>query len=337
VDIGTMLDDGNEVAHILRNAGWGFEVEQAQAFHAVPMKDAEGNVMGESFEAAENQYFLRRSDTHRILSDRTTVTESYYIYQNEMFFDLMKQAAYKTGLQIKRAGIVEHGKRCWMIAEFPERFGRLDINTGKYRGDYLVPYLYASLTHDGQSTIRLQLVANRKCCANVFTGFMRKIVRQMEFELMNLDVDDGARVKKIRHTKSVEVKVEDAIKEIERMYEAWSDVIAKFRQMAETRIEGEQLQKTIRKILSVAQDTPVAKLHTKTKNRMEEFTRRFNQPSLGTYGETLWDLMNAVTAVNTHDRTIKKGKSRLNNLIYGTGGNFELRAFRILDAMVSNN
>jgi len=321
--------DADAVEQAMKDAGWDFHVKMGQVKCVVDRNEVHPGTYLDTDVEAPNQFLLFRDDNNMILSNRTTVTESYYVYQNSEFMTAMREVAARTGMKITKAGVTNGGRRCWMVAEFPG-FGRVDINTGKYRGDYLNPVLYVSLTHDGQSTIRFQLIARRKCCSNVFTGIMSKIVRQMDNEI---NEEEGYN-KKIRHTKSVVLKVDEAVESVEKMLARYNTIMDKFRRMANVAIKGEQLNQTVRKILGVDLKKPFNELHTKTKNRIEDFMRMFNRPGLGTYGETLWDLMNAVTATNTHTRKVKKGNSRLDNLIYGTGANFEKKAFAMLDQMV---
>lgn len=326
--------DADAVEQALKKAGWDFEVQMGQSKCTVGLAMNNAGELVDNDIVAPNQFMLYRSHddgSYTILSNRTTVTESYHVYQNSEFLRVMQEVASKTGMQITKAGTYGDGRRCWLVAEFPG-FGSVDINTGKYRGDYLKPVLYVSLTHDGQSTIRFQMTTIRKHCANVFTGIMSKIVRQLD-----KDIDDeGGYNKKIRHTASVVLKVDEAVEAIKAMLKRYNSVIDKFRRMANVEIAGAELDRTIRKILGVDQDKPYDELHTKTKNRIADFKRMFNRPDLGTYGSTLWDLMNSVTATNTHTRKIKEGKSRLDNLIYGTGAKFEQRAFILLSKMAEN-
>jgi phage/plasmid-like protein (TIGR03299 family) len=106
------------------------------------------------FVISENNFFTIR-DTDE--SELGIVGNDYQILQNYQAFEFVDELL-NTGVTYETAGVLENGKRVWLLARIPEKYF--------VAGDELIPYLCFSNSHDGKYAVRACVTGVKVVCNN---------------------------------------------------------------------------------------------------------------------------------------------------------------------------
>lgn len=140
---------------------------------------------------------------------------------------------------------------------------------------------------------------------------------------------------RLRHTGPIETKYEEAM-------QTWKEIKEQIRKLSERMTVWNGLAVTATQAVSIFQDiyevTDPNDISSRTKNELEFAIREFANPQRGTYGRSLYDIYNAITATNTHyapansrESEVKRTSSMLNPA--GSRNKLEARAVEILSKL----
>lgn len=249
-----------------------------------------------------------RDDNQKTLS---ILGNRYFPIQNSEAFEFFDeiigagQAVYDT------AGSLGSGKRVWIMAKLK---GQLFINTRK--DDVIDKNVLLVTSHDGTSSLSMQIVSTRVVCANTLSVALSNAHNQI----------------KIRHTKNYELKKNDAMLAL-GLCNAYFDklqlVINELDTQAMTLHEVEGFTE---KLLPVTEEDS-----SRIKSIRSEIVDLFSN-GIGNIGRSRWDALNAVTEYadkHRSTRTHENGNSeenRFSSNMFGSGAKLKERAFQLLTA-----
>jgi len=325
------VETSKDFEEILEESGLNFEVEKAPAYDIIDFDRFLANPLEKgNLRQIEGQFNVRRVDNHKILTPKT-VSEIYTPCQNEDFFKMPRQLLEEGKVIIEAAGALGGGARPFLICRFVDSLDtdfRPDPDAPE---DLVCPKIAFLGSHDGSATLTIRLVAYRLACGNML-GNMNAVFNAAKRAHIG-------RTFKIRHTKTVHDRVFQAANLLAGMREEWTATAGVMRKLVQYPADFKLMNNIIRDVVQGTDNEQRAmkedELPTRTQNIIAGYMDMTNNPSLGTHGKTLWDVYNAVTAYNTHERNIRKGNSLFGNILEGAGSKAEERCLRILAPMVA--
>lgn len=265
-----------------------------------------------------NRFALAREDNHRVLG---VCKGKYNVIQNQeafTFFDKVVgegQAVYDT------AGAIRGGAMIWILAKLKDSLF-LERKSGIDQTDR---YVLLVKGHDANCPLTIQTVAIRVVCNNTLQAALK-----------------GARNKiSIRHTKGYEGHMEEAQRVlglIDGYYSRLDLVLKKLDQMPVT---SKNLTELVDKIFP---STRMSTGQVVTYEGAREAVKGLFREGTGNFGETRYDLLNAVTEYVDHRRTTRGSKgqdasliSRAQSSYFGGGLPIKKRAMQVLAGSLSLN
>lgn len=189
-----------------------------------------------------------------------------------------------------------------------ERFGPCIVAAGELaRGVSIVqlqlPNCESDITDYQRMRSLLTLVLNHKGLANFLSGLAENLFCANQMGRLA-----GSSLGKVVHTSSWKGQLESAV---ERLSLAHGSAVGKYRQLAAA--PADELD-----VIDLV-ETVTERGHTQWTPRIEQYHEDISvrfQAGIGTEGRTQWDLLNAVTEYETHER---RSKNRLQSVMVGRG------------------
>jgi phage/plasmid-like protein (TIGR03299 family) len=253
-----------------------------------------------------------RKDTNAVLG---IVGPAYHCAQNAQVIDVFAPAVREFGLQPTVAGGLNGGSQCWLLAKLPESIDP----TGN--GDTVNGYALLRWGHDGTIGITAALTPVRVVCQNT----------------MALAINgELAKLFKLRHTASVEGRLDQAAELVTGMTQALIATGETFATLAQRQLTAREVVAYIEAVFP--QDG--AKLSDTIKNRratVADLLASGVGAELANPGgiPTAWGVYNAVTEYFDHVRPAEAksaaGRKRANeSAIFG--GNADVKRFALAQA-----
>lgn len=296
---GTDLTGEDNFTNVLERSNLNFELEK------VPMHTPEGDEIS-------GRYLLRRTDNKFVLG---TCGKRYNIVNNQDMFAPFDDTVQNVGATYESAGIISHGKVCWVSARLPE-----DFSVGDSEDKYNQRVIMLAF-HDGMRRSVYFSYNNRVICNNMLAS-LNKTGAEAGFG--------------VRHTNTWE----DALKASHQAFHGSVGQMKDFRVTA-SKLFKIKMNNTQAKQFSTGffnnfvDPKDVAKKNksrtdrskTMINNKVDHLVSLFEE-GMGNQGETRYDMMNAVTEyLDHHAKSTKKASARrfINNL----GGGAQARAKRV--------
>jgi len=282
-------------------AGLGFTVEA----RAVAYLD------GGEWKTTDKAQAIVRTDTGGVLG---VPGPAYVPAQNDAVLDVLRPAVEQFGLTVAVAGALRGGSTCWALAKLPES---IDV-TGT--GDSVNGYALLRWGHDGSVGIVADLTPIRVVCQNTLTMAINGKV---------------AKVFKLRHTASVDAKLDQAAALVTGLTEALIGTGETFKTLANRRLSQREIVAYIEAVFpqegAKLSDTIKARRATVAQLLETGVGANLANPD----GPTAWGAYNAVTEYFDHVRPAEaasaKGRARANeSAIFG--GNADVKRFALAQA-----
>ena len=138
---------------------------------------------------------------------------------------------------------------------------------------------------------------------------------------------------KVRHTKSLGIRVEEIVQEINKVEQVERQMFDNIVRLSETRIGQGNVDDVIRKLFNIERNVDFRNeesLSTVTRNKLSRFYVDLNG-EVQEKGDNLWGLFSGVTKYTTHSMG-KEGNTE--NKIFGTYGNREREIYQDLVELV---
>lgn len=253
---------------------------------------------------------LVRSDNGTVLG---IMKGRYEPIQNKDCFDFLDTLAGEGMLKYETAGALRLGKKVWLMAKYD---GEQLINNDKSE-----QWLLACTSHDGSMALSVQWISVRVVCQNTLSLALKGAKNQVS----------------IRHTENWEQKAKMAKEVLGLTKNYFTAVKDQLTQLSNEGLTSDGMQE-FSKLLFKFDKEGKEPVPTRTQNMRDAILARYNSPSTGTYGQTRWDALNAVSDYVDHDSTIRGQNTRMESALMGNGQTLKQRAFEYLtdDALMKS-
>lgn len=231
-------------------------------------------------------------------------SEGYVPYQNSQLIELMDRVTTLTGLELKKGGSFKDGARVYV---------QLKSNDLKLGNDRIEGFVTGINSFDGSTSLGFGPSNVTISCMNTFFAAYRGLT-------------------KVRHTKSMEIRIDQICRDIDKVLEEEKQIFRKIERMAETPIYtdytndyDEMMNMVSRKLFNIAKEVSVEDYSTVVKNRIQTLTNDI-RGEIADKGMNKWGLFSGITKYTTHSL---KGDSA-ENKIFGIYGERERALFNEL-------
>lgn len=279
---GVDLTGERDIGNVLDRSGLDFEVEK------VPMHTPEGNQVND-------KYLLRRADNKFVLG---TCGKRYNVVDNSNMFEPFDSIVKDTGAVYESAGMLSHGKACWVSARLGDDF--------TIRDDAYQRRVIMLVYHNGLSRNSYFSYQNRVICNNMMSS------------LNNASRKNGIGIK---HTPTWEDNLQLAIDAFKQSISSSNEFAEAIEGLATTRMTKLQAARFALRFFNDFKPMKREKSRTsRSRNRnhskVEELMHLFEQGA-GNEGKTRYDMFNAVTEYLDHvsvRKNVNTGRRFLSNL-----------------------
>ena len=233
-------------------------------------------------------------------------SNGYVPYQNDQMMELLFKVSQQTGLDVHRGGLFGGGRKVFVQLKSND----LTLGTDRIEG-----YVTGINSFDGSTSLSFGPSSKTISCQNTFFGVYK-------------DLDS-----KVRHTKNMELKIDDICRQIEGVVQEETNVFGSIVKMSETRFDDIIKDRVIKSLFNIDRNVDIKdvdSLSTVTQNKLSRFYVDLNGEIQGK-GDNLWGLFSGVTKYTTH--SMGKGDNSENKM-FGTYGNRERQIFKQLVEMV---
>lgn len=215
------------------------------------------------------------------------VGDRYKVVQNEALFDFA-DGILDGGATWESAGSIKNGRVVFGSMVVPREF----ILDPKGANDKTVTYLLVHTSHDGSSAIQANITPVRVVCQNT----------------LNMAVKGSKQSFKIRHTATVEGKIEEARRVLGLTFAHMDTFEAIAKQLFETKVTDAQWDKLISELYPIDDDTASKTAQTRHAQKMDTLQALWKvSPTNEKIKNTAWGALNALTERIDYYRTGRKG------------------------------
>ena len=233
-------------------------------------------------------------------------SNGYVPYQNDQMMELLFKVSQQTGLDVHKGGSFGGGRKVYVQLKSND----LTLGTDRIEG-----YVTGINSFDGSTSLSFGPSSKTISCQNTFFGVYK-------------DLDS-----KVRHTKNMELKIDDICRQIEGVVQEETNVFGSIVRMSETRFDDVIKDRVIKSLFNIERNVDIKdvdSLSTVTQNKLSRFYIDLNG-ELKEKGDNIWGLFSGVTKYTTH--SMGKGDNSENKM-FGTYGNRERQIFKQLVEMV---
>ena len=316
--IGTPLKEVPTIEEALELAGMDFTVNKVPTLFQTraPITGLNMNSMipgNEQYEYKETGHYVTvRSDTGEPIGN---VGSKYEVLQNRDAFEPFGVIA-DYGYKLETAGVIDGGKKVWILAKTPETF--------KVGDDLVQDYILMYTSHDGSSGSCFRDVNIRVVCNNTLTWALGSKVNH-EY--------------KLRHTSSITSRVKELTENLKERDGNVAQAIGTMNRFHEYDLSPNEFKYYLEAVMPWLKNRhkeSIPEMGIFVRNRAkpvyEKITNLFYNGK-GNKGETLWDAYNAITEFHDHE---KNHKDWVKGTQFGASYRDKANAFKIASKMVAN-
>ena len=250
--------------------------------------------------------------TYRIDEDNNpiilgNVSGSYGILQNHEAFRPFSEVLIDHGYVYDTAGMINNGKRVWILAKCQEPL--------KVGDDTIDKYALLFNSHDGSTAVTLKPTPIRVVCNNT----------------LNVALSKGAAIN-LKHTTHVNDRLDDAIKVLKNAHGSLDKAITHMQRMTEVR--NFDVNKYFESVMPKLVERGHEKFNVLTGRKSPDKQQPIYDALINNFyngkgndGETVWHAYNAVTEWVDHNK-YKKDDNWINRTQFGFGNQVKLAAYR---------
>jgi len=195
-------------------------------------------------------------------------------------------------------GSLKGGTRVFTQLELPTLYiGKSNVNR----------FISCTNAHDGTLALGFGTSNQVICCKNTFA-------------IANKDLA------KIKHTSSMQQKIDEAIKSLRRVLEFEDRQMEVFEIASNKTFDKKHIQDIVLSVFGKSVDSKTDEVSTRMKNQMSDFSADISQ-SIDEQGETLWALFNGVTRYTNHTQ---KTKDKDFGLMFGKEAEINQKAYETM-------
>lgn len=279
---GVDLTGERDISNVLERAELNFDVEK------VPIHTPEGNVV-------TGKYLLRRTDNNFVLG---TCGDRYHIVDNKSMFEPFDSIVQSTNATYESAGLLNHGKTCWVSARLGDDF--------KVRDDAYQRRVIMLVYHNGLQRNSYFGYNNRVICNNMMSS---------------LNAASRKHGIGVKHTPKWEDNLNlavDAFKDSLRESNSFAKNISTLASTRMSKLQAARYAISFFNDFKPVKRTKSRTDRSRTRNhgKIEQLMHLFEQGA-GNEGKTRYDMFNAVTEYLDHHsvRTnVNSGRRFISNL-----------------------
>ena len=263
-----------------RQFGFG-DVSDCGNVNEVLEKMSIGDYSQECIKHVCQGYSLIKDDLGNPIS---IVSDSYNLLQPIEAFAFLDALKNELGFTYSKAGFSDGGKRLSIECDY----GQAEISTPDSRkvGDILKRRVIATTSFDGTSSTKIQTQALRVWCSNGMANWK----------------EDGTCKISVRHTKNQRQIMADALTQATGIKQAFVNLESDIARLERVHFTREQMDQAANLFYKTEK---MEKITTRVQNQVDRLNAQFHHESLGTFGRSAMDAMNAFTAFQTHDRVYR--------------------------------
>jgi len=200
---------------------------------------------------------------------------SYEVFNNQQMAEVLVQMSQATNLPIHSAGSLKGGCKVYIQLKAE------DLNLG---ADKIKGFLTAVNSYDGSTSLAFGLSTTTISCSNTFFGAYRQLEN------------------KIKHTKSMQIKIEDLLKSVDTFREDEAKHFTAIQKMASTSATRETLEMIYNVMFNVTMADVLQNsdaISTRTRNNIARLNEAIALETADK-GATLWGQFSGVTRYTTH-------------------------------------
>lgn len=302
---GVDIKNSNTFDSVMTKSGFDFDVEK------VPCYTPEA-------EELNSHFLIRRQDNHHVLG----VMKSRYIpVSNRFMFKPFHDTVVNAGANYESAGMIDHGKKCWISASLPKTF-----KLKNRPDDEIKQTIVALVNHDGTGRNSYFSLAERLFCNN---------------QLRLISTSAAKSQYTVSHTKNWESQWFDAQIGFDNAVLGWKSFEVQANKLDNINITVNEMHRFTTNLFPQKRlddknklKKPSSRLLAKREQILDLFTN-----GSGNIGKTRWDAFNAVTEYVDHNNTeTNKSKSvtdhkrqkRFSRNLLGSGDYTKQRALDML-------
>lgn len=227
--------------------------------------------------------------------------DRYQIFQNKEAFEWCRPLVESGLYKWESAGSLKQGQTCWALLNSGER----EI----IKGDTLKSYLLFTWSHDGSKAVCIQPTSIRVVCNNTLTLALREDTKR----------------DKIRHTLTMQPKLEDVRRYYEQAEEAFETQDQEFKMMLNTELTADLKQEFVNGVMNIMyNDDPNTKRAETIRSNTETGLLRLIDGEASSHNElgiqnTLYGAFQATSEYLEHYAT-QRGDAEGYSVLFGTRG-----------------
>ena len=211
--LGTVVKEAPDSWHALRLAGLDWNVTQQNVF-------TEDNFIIPGYKVN-----IRESD----LATLGIVSDKYRVVQNAEAFEFTDDLL-EHGVRYETAGILQGGRKVWILARMPDRYEVL--------GDKVEPYFLLMNSHDGSGSFTVAVTPVRVVCSNT----------------LNLALKTAPRIWSSRHTTNVLSRLDEAKETFFKVRSSLDALDVEIDRLAATRLSGQTVTRLLSDFFPITED-----------------------------------------------------------------------------------
>jgi phage/plasmid-like protein (TIGR03299 family) len=269
---------------------------------------------------AEGFKVLVRKDTKQTLGVHGM---GYTPFQNVQAFEFA-DALIENGALFESAGGLGNGERIWCLARVPSA----DFTVGQ--NDRHEMYLLVATSHDGSLATTVTVTDVRVVCQNTLTAALGMGNSKAEGKL------------KIKHTKSADMKIEQAKRMISGTIQTAETLRDKLTNLANVKLSKDTYTAIVDKLFPIAKDASKVSV-TRRENMLSEILASYQLNDSNAYPEqagTAYALLNAITDYTDHLRGTRRTDgqneqaARSESALFGSGNQLKSNALETIYDLV---
>ena len=245
-----------------------------------------------------------REDNNSVLAIHS---DGYTPYQNEELMDLLHQVSGRTGLEVHRGGSFKGGGRIYV---------QLKSDDLKLGNDRIEGFLTGINSFDGSTSLAFGHSNTTISCMNTF-----------------FKVYANKTMQKVRHTKSLSIKVDEICKQLDIVLEHEKETFKHIVELSETRFDDLIKERVTRKLFDIKPEVNLNDSESISARKMNQLSKFYIDLNgeLQQKGDNLWGLFSGVTKFTTHSYT-KNDNTQAK--LFGSIGKVEQEIFADLVELV---
>lgn len=269
---------------------------------------------GPTLVGIEDQHAVVRMSDNKVLG---VVGDRYHPIQNQNAFDFFDGVVGERAAMYHTAGALKGGSKVWMLAKLPKEMRLVN-------GEQIEQFLLLSNSHDGSTCLQMMFTPIRVVCQNTLTMALRG---KNQYRI------------NLRHTASVEGKMETARKTLKLALGYYDEFEKEANELISTKFTLDQMKKVAEGLFPVSEE---AKNTTRTTNQQAELINLFeNGRGIAPVRGSSWAAYNAITEYVDHHRATRvtgeasEQEQRLTSMWFGSGLDMKDRGLELIREQIA--